>query len=144
MWLSAAGRRTSPNASDALWALDDREVALYSQVMKPVVRVLIVATLTVFAVASTVHTAGTAVMDLKMAMAAAGGMDMDRCDGCGDIGDGNVACDPVCANPLLATTSPDEALRNAGPGIYDGLSVEVVLGQTGPPDPYPPRFPILS
>lgn len=112
--------------------------------MKPVARILIVAMLAVFAAATTVHAASTAAMDLKMSMAAASGMDMDGCDGCGDDGDGKMACDPVCVTPLLAVTSQDAALRDAAPGIFGKVVAEGIRGQTGPPDPYPPRSYILS
>jgi hypothetical protein len=112
--------------------------------MKLVARILIFAMLAVFAAATTVHAAGTAAMDLKMAMAAAGGMDMDDRDGCGDTGDGTMACDPVCATPLLAIASPDADLRAAAPGIFDKVSAKGILGQTGPPNPYPPPSLILN
>lgn len=74
-----------------------------------------------------------------MAMAAAVGMDMDGCDDCGDTGDGKMACDPVCATPFLAIAGPDAALRDATPGSFAKARAEGFRGQTGPPDPYPPR-----
>lgn len=124
--------------------LDCKSVALYPDMMKPFARVLVIAVLAVFAAGSTVHAAAAAAMDVKMSMAAAGGMDMDGCDGCGDSGDGKMACDPVCVTPLLAVANQDAILRDAAPGIFGKVRAEGIRGQTGPPDPYPPRTIILS
>jgi hypothetical protein len=112
--------------------------------MKLALSVLIVFTLTVFAAASTAHAKAAVVMDVKMTMSVADGMDMDDCDGCGDAGDSKMACNTVCVTFLPAIVPPDAPLRSAPPELFDRISGESAVGQTLLPDPHPPRYLILS
>jgi hypothetical protein len=74
-----------------------------------------------------------------MVAATAGGMDMDDCDGCRGADSGDQACDVVCLAPLLAIVSAGALLPSPVRGVFDDARAEDVIGQTGPPDPHPPR-----
>lgn len=87
--------------------------------------------------------ATAAVMDIKMALAGAGGMDMSDCGGCADDDNGASACVDFCAAPVLAVTDPGKALQPAVQEAAAGLTARSIAARTGPPDLHPPRNIIL-
>ncbi|WP_372071403.1 hypothetical protein P7L75_23140 [Tistrella mobilis] len=110
--------------------------------MKRFTRILALTLLAVFAAGTVAHAAGATTMAVKMALAAAGAMDMGDCEGCGSGGDdgkSGATCDIICISPFAGTLNVEGsfllpiATAPSAFGRYD------FVGCTGPPDPYPPR-----
>lgn len=115
--------------------------------MSKVARILTFVLLAAFAASAIVHTAGTTNMSLKMALADTAGMDMAECTDC-DFGSNDdqasQSCDTVCVISFLATITADKPLKAPVKTRTSGDSEFTFAGRTGPPEPYPPRSPILS
>ena len=108
------------------------------------VRMVLVVLLAVFAVGTVVHAANATIMSVKMASAAAGGMQDGGCDEC-PSGDGKASvCAGMCVQPLWATAANGETLSSIIKGVFSGVYSSPIETRAGPPDPYPPRFLILS
>ncbi len=107
-------------------------------------RTTVIVLLAVFAAGTVAHTASATIMSVKMASAAADGMQNGGCDECPD-GDGKAgSCDTMCGQPLWAATVSGETLSPIAKGVFTGVPPSPVETRAGPPDPYPPRAPVLS
>ncbi|MGE0651872.1 MAG: hypothetical protein AB7P12_08995 [Alphaproteobacteria bacterium] len=109
--------------------------------MKILVRPLLVIIVLAFAVGSVVHGVEASAMSVKMS-AASGGM-APGCDGCGgengDKGKVERACSSLCVTPAIAvlpTIIPIAVRVSETIGLH---VAELIVGQSGPPDPHPPR-----
>lgn len=115
--------------------------------MKGLAHFLAAVLVALFAAGSVVHTVGAAVTDLKMAVAAADGMNMPDCEGCGTGGGDDPAsiCDIPCITPALAALDVAAAIpRPISVAAQSVPTDHSLTGRTGPPDPYPPRPLVLS
>jgi hypothetical protein len=108
--------------------------------MKIPARLLLIGVILAFAAGSVVHAADMSGMSASMA-AMTDGMAPD-CDGCGgEDGSGTVekACPDVCVTPAVAVL-PAATTIAARDSDDAGFHVAgLIVGPTGPPDPYPPK-----
>lgn len=124
--------------------LDSRSQSPYLRRMVQLARLVVALLIAIVAMWSVVQPTGATTMSLAMASAApGGGMDMLGCDDCGpDRTDltGHVLCQSVCATVVLADLGIPQALRSI-PTIATQVAtpVHVLVGQTYPPEPHPPR-----
>tara|TARA_R110000751_G_scaffold90592_2_gene177757 strand:- start:5832 stop:6170 length:339 start_codon:yes stop_codon:yes gene_type:complete len=112
--------------------------------MKRYARILTILMLAVFAAGSVVHTANAASMNTTMALTAIDSGDMGYCQDCPDGSDELQPCDFVCVSPLLAILPSGESGLPAAVTITEKSVDRSMGGRTGLPNPYPPRFTILS
>jgi hypothetical protein len=112
--------------------------------MRAVVRILMLAVLVWFVAGTAVNAASAAAMDVKMALAGTGDMQMPDCDGCAGDGDDGASCDGACVLPLLANLLPVEVARRLSSDPREIAATDELIGRTGPPDLHPPRFISLS
>lgn len=115
--------------------------------LRPILLVLILA----FAVGTVLHTARAAAMDLAMAAAAATGMAMPGCDGCGDEdgddrpGSAMASCAALCATPPMASPTFVPHVAPSAPAAVELVADSLApVGLTDPPDLHPPRTSVLS
>lgn len=96
----------------------------------------------VFGLGPTLHSPQAAEMALKMAAAAGANMLASDCHGCDrDHELSDLACAPVCVGPVATLPAAPATFSPAmvGTAVFaDTLGA----GQSGPPDPFPPRLPI--
>ncbi|WP_139189454.1 MULTISPECIES: hypothetical protein [Thalassobaculum] len=81
-------------------------------------------------------------MSLKMALGDAGITDMADCQGCGtdiDGEDSGTTCDIVCTVSFAASLGQIDMFSPHFAHVAKPLLVERLVGQTGLPEPYPPR-----
>lgn len=106
-------------------------------------RIILFSLLAVFAASSAVNAAGANSMSLKMAIAGQGAMDMADCDGCG-TGDRNdssgLHCQTYCLSAHVANLSQDSSFSVALEAFSYFAELYDLMGQTSPPDPYPPKI----
>jgi hypothetical protein len=112
--------------------------------MRAVVRMLMLAVLAWFVAGTAVHAASAAAMDIRMALAGAGDMQMPDCDGCSGDGDDGVPCDSACVMPLVASPVSVALARRLSSGRCEFTATDELVGRAGSPDPYPPRPIIVS
>lgn len=105
-------------------------------------RIFILALLTLFAVGIVEHSAGATSMSLKMALGDAGITDMADCEGCGTETDGEdsgLTCDIFCTVSFAASLGQVNTFSPHFAHVARPLLVQRLAGQTGLPEPYPPR-----
>lgn len=107
-------------------------------------RILIFVTFAAFAAGTVVNAANAAGMSAKMTFAVTDGADMGNCKDCPD-GMGNVQpCDSACLSPILVVLPSDQPDLPGTESATESPALQSVTGRIGPPDPYPPKSPILS
>lgn len=109
--------------------------------MKILARFLLTSLILVFAVGSVVHGVEASGMNAKMS-SLSGGI-APGCDDCGggdgENGKAEKACPSLCvtpANAVLPTVMPITIRVSETLGFH---AAGLMTGQSGPPDPYPPR-----
>jgi hypothetical protein len=108
--------------------------------MKIPARLLLIGVILAFAAGSVVHAADMSGMNANMA-AMTDGMAPD-CNGCGGEGDnGSVekACPDVCVTPAVAVLPAATTIAARDSGDAGFHVAGLIVGPSGPPDPYPPK-----
>jgi len=107
-------------------------------------RLLLIAVLATYVAGLGVLAATSSAMAGNMVMGEAG--EMGDCQGCDPAGgnDPAPACDTPCLTPMMATLTPDAALRFPLLAQAAGAAGSYFASRTGPPDPSPPRTILLS
>jgi hypothetical protein len=83
-------------------------------------------------------------MDMAMATSAPASEHMPNCDHCNGDPDEAMACFAACTLPASDTVTPAVGLMPAGKAPVQPLSAWAIVATSRPPDPHPPRFPILA
>lgn len=108
-------------------------------------RVLIVALIVVFAAWSVVQVANATTMSLEMAAMTAdedGAMDRAACDACGSdqmVQDASLSCSIACTSPAVVDLADSEISSLVQMSSEAPMAAGSLVGQTYPPDPFPPR-----
>jgi hypothetical protein len=107
-------------------------------------RLLLVAVLATYVTGLGIFAATSSAMAGNMVMGEAG--EMGDCQGCDPAGgnDPAPACDTPCLTPMMATLTPDGALRVPLLEQTAGAAGCSFVSRSGPPDPSPPRSILLN
>ncbi|GGG52507.1 hypothetical protein GCM10010964_44570 [Caldovatus sediminis] len=118
--------------------------------MRGILRTVLAMLILALMAGTVLHATRAAAMDLAMAAAAATGMAMPGCDGCGDDGgappgSAMASCAALCATPPMAPPSFVPQLAPSAPAAAEPIvDLPAPVGLAGPPDLHPPRTIVLS
>lgn len=110
--------------------------------MKTRIDILAVSVLAVFMVSAVLHVTSTGASSVEAALLAVESVDALNCEGCAnDSGEneGSVACDLVCVPSFVAAVIPQKFLERPLTASVLSRDAYGLAGQTGRPEPYPPR-----
>ena len=119
----------------------------YLRAMSRLARMLVLVLLAAFAAGTAAHAGMALGMAATPAEARSGDAAHDAgapvCPDCAPGEEGLVACDLACASPFLAAAGPEAPPVAALGRGHEGAPHALAVGLRSPPDPFPPRTPIL-
>lgn len=115
----------------------------YLAPMRPLARLFLTFLALTFAAGAFAQATAAARMDMPMAMSSPAAEHMPNCDDCGDPDEG-FACFLACTLPALDIVAPEAAFRPLVKRPVQPLAGPAIIGTSRPPDPYPPRPPVLT
>jgi hypothetical protein len=106
------------------------------------VRLLIVTILTIFIAGVGVQTASSATMEFVMAMSDDAAEKMPFCGACDEEGE-QTQCDVDCTTVSATLHQEAQSITTTLTAHQIAIRSDLFVRRSGPPDPYPPKFPIL-
>ena len=116
----------------------------YLRRVNRLVRIMVLVLLAAFSAGTVAHAAMAPAMAAMQAEEGARGSAASDCPGCTQDEEGVVACDVVCTPSLFAAPESDTPLPAMLQSAEEGGTDVLAVGLRAPPDPFPPRAPILS
>lgn len=95
-------------------------------------------------VGGVIHGAQATSMAMHMAAAAHGDGAMPGCDGCPGDDSGGMACAAPCLVPVAAVLPVTTSVAGAVTRAFVATRTQALVDHRHPPDPYPPRTPVLG
>ena len=112
--------------------------------MNRFVRIMVLVLLAAFSAGTVAHAAMAPAMAAMQAAEGARDSAASDCPDCAQDEEGVVACDVACALPLFMAIESDTPLPATPRSAEEGGTDVLAMGRRAPPDPFPPRAPILS